>query len=63
MIPHHGTEWSTRTALVGALALAGIALASLGGAATHGLVGVPRPARVVEERSLPVRLAAVDARI
>ena len=64
MISHHGTEWSARTALlVGALALAGIALASLGGAATQGLVGAPRPARVVEERSLPARLAAVDAAI
>ncbi|HKZ03881.1 MAG TPA: hypothetical protein VJU81_00280 [Methylomirabilota bacterium] len=62
MIPHHGTESSARTALlVGALA--GIALASLGGVATHGLVGAPRPVRAVEERSLPARLAAVDAAI
>lgn len=64
MISHHGTEWSARTALlIGALALAGIALASLGGAATQGLVGAARPARVVEERSLATRLAAVDAAV
>jgi len=62
MISHHGAEWSARTALlVGALALAGIALASLGGAATQGLVGAPRP--MLEERSLPARLAAVNAAI
>jgi hypothetical protein len=64
MISHHGGEWSARPALmVGALALAGIALASLGGAATQVLIGASRPAPAVEDRPLPAHLAALDAAI
>jgi hypothetical protein len=60
--PSQGGEWSVWAGpLMGVIALAGIALAGLGGATTQSLPGGPPPARVVEERSLPARLAAVDA--
>jgi hypothetical protein len=64
MLTQHGEEWSGWAGpLVGVLALAGLTLASLGGATTEGLQGGPRPGGVVEERSLPARLAALDAAI
>src|SRR4029453_14606817 len=57
MLTHQGEEWSGWAGpLVGVLALAGLTLASLGGATTEGLQGGPRPGGVVEERSLPARL-------
>jgi hypothetical protein len=54
-------EWrGLAGSLLGVLAVASIALASLGGGSGHGTNGLSVPARALEERSLAGRLAAIE---